>query len=102
MSLCRSSSRGRSSFTTLPMTAPLPDGGSCRVAPAALLAEAGRALRRKLTASDLEHWLKVLSSAPDAGNIVGFETTSNNNIVSATNGQNVRHQQKSVKELGLD
>ena len=65
----------------------------------AVLAEAERALRRKLTANDLEHWLNMLSGASDTENITGFETSSHDNIVSASNGQNVRHQQKAVKEL---
>ena len=65
----------------------------------ALAAEAERALRRKLTSDDLESWLKVLSTTSDIEDISHFETPVDEHIVSASNGQIVRHQQKSEKEL---
>lgn len=64
-----------------------------------LVAEAGLALRRKLTSDDLENWLKLLSKTSDADSIARYEPTAADNMMSASNGQNVRHQQKSEKEL---
>lgn len=64
-----------------------------------LIAEAERALRRKLTSDDLNNWLRLLSTTSGAEGIARFETTTAANMMSASNGQNVRHQQKSEKEL---
>ena len=64
-----------------------------------LLPEAERALRRKLTADDLEIWLKVLGAGTELEDISRDEFTPIDNSVSASNGQTVRHQQKSEKEL---
>jgi replication initiation protein RepC len=64
-----------------------------------LVAEAGLALRRKLTSDDLENWLRLLSKTSDADSIARYEPTAADNMMSASNGQNVRHQQKSEKEL---
>jgi replication initiation protein RepC len=65
----------------------------------ALAAEAERALRRKLTADDLEDWLKKLSTPSDVEGISQFETPADEHIMSASNGQIVRHKQNSEKEL---
>jgi replication initiation protein RepC len=64
-----------------------------------MVAEAERALRRKLTSDDLENWLRLLSKTSDAEGIARFEATAADNMMSASNGQIVRHQQKSEKEL---
>lgn len=64
-----------------------------------MVAEAERALRRKHTSDDLENWLRLLSKTSDAEGIARFEATAADNMMSASNGQNVRHQQKSEKEL---
>lgn len=65
----------------------------------ALITEAERALRRKLTADDLEKWLGVLESASDLENVRHVETSDKDITMSASNGQIVRHHQKSKKEL---
>jgi len=65
----------------------------------ALATEAERALRRKLTYEDLENWLKVLAPTSGAEGISRIETVADDHIVSASNGQTVRHQQKSEEEL---
>lgn len=70
------------------------DGAECL-----LIAEAERAVRRKLTSDDLTNWLRLLSTTSDAEGIARFETTTAANMMSASNGQIVRHQQKSEKEL---
>ncbi|QBJ26458.1 plasmid replication protein RepC [Haematobacter massiliensis] len=72
---------------------------TCDQAECSLVAEAERALRRKLTSDDLENWLKLLSNPSNANGIPRSETTSGDNMMSASNGQNVRHHQKSEKEL---
>lgn len=54
-----------------------------------------RVLRRKLTNEELEHWLHQLG--PDVGSRA--ETRSEAHQMSGNNGQNVRHQQNSEKEL---
>ncbi len=64
-----------------------------------LVAEAERALRRKLTSRDLENWIKLLSTTSTVEGITPFETTVDDTMVSASNGQIVRHQQKSEEEL---
>ena len=69
------------------------------LAECSMVAEAERALRRKLTSDDLENWLRLLSKTSDAEGIARFETTAADNMMSASNGQIVRHQQKSEKEL---
>lgn len=70
------------------------DGAECP-----LVAEAERALRRKLTSDELENWVRLISTTSDAEGIARYETTHADNMMSASNGQIVRHQQKSKKEL---
>lgn len=64
-----------------------------------LVTEAERALRRKLTVHDLEKWVELLGSASDRQNIRHVETSDYDSAMSASNGQTVRHHQKSEKEL---
>lgn len=65
----------------------------------AFIAEAQRALRRKLTIKELEHWLLVLDQTPEGRIAAASDTPPSTAAMSVSNGQNVRQQQKSEKEL---
>ncbi len=63
----------------------------------AVRAEATRALRRKLTVAELEAWLERVAKAAEAVEKRN-EAPVDAAEMSASNGQNVRHQQRSKKE----
>lgn len=62
----------------------------------AILNEAARALRRKLSVLELEDWLRRLHEI--AVDTTTIEAVAEPAEMSASNGQNVRHHQKSLKE----
>lgn len=65
----------------------------------ATLSDARRALRRKLTIAELEGWLELVPQAAKAEMDNHHESDPKLPEMSASNGQNVRHHQKSEKEL---
>ena len=60
---------------------------------------AQKSLRRKLTTDELTDWLEKLRLTAAIKEEIDCETTSTTVEMSGSNGQNVRHQQNSVKEL---
>ena len=60
---------------------------------------AQKSLRRKLTNDELTDWLEKLRLTSTIHEDIDCETASTTAQMSGSNGQNVRHQQNSVKEL---